>query len=53
MNRKLIFRTRYNGDTIMVKATTEEMEKLFQENKISDYTIAKIYRIKKEGEITT
>lgn len=43
MNSKLIFRTRYNGETILVKATTEEMENLYQEDKISDYTIAKIY----------
>lgn len=43
---KQLWRTRYNGSNILVKAEQEDMERLFQEDKISDYTLAKVYKVK-------
>ena len=33
---------------ILVKATQEELEKLFAEDKIKEYTLARIYNLAKE-----
>ena len=33
---------------ILVKATQEELEKLFAEDKIKEYTLARIYKLTKE-----
>lgn len=43
---KSIFRTRHNGSDILIKATVEEMEALYADNKIDDYVDAEIFEIK-------
>ena len=41
--KKEIWRTRCNNETVYVKATFEEMETLYNAEKISDYTLATVY----------
>ena len=46
---KKIFDVYTNERThVLVRATQEELEKLFAENKIKEYTLAKIYKLAKE-----
>ena len=46
---KQIFTVRTNNrDNILVKAEQDDLERLFRENKIIDYTFPKIYKIKDE-----
>ena len=46
---KKIFDVYTNERThVLVKATQEELEKLFAEDKIKEYTLAKIYKLAKE-----
>jgi hypothetical protein len=47
MRMKQLFNVLVNGRTpILVKAEAEELEQLVKENKIIEYTLAKVYILK-------